>query len=213
MKPSSAARFITEHCPVQPVPDLPHIHLHLAVPQSGIWRLAADGEPPYWAWCWPGGLALAHHIAAHPEMVKPRPVIDLGTGSGLIAIAAALAGASHVTAIDTDPNAIAATTLNAALNSVALTTECRDPLDGPAFENATICVGDLFYAADLALRVTTFLDRCLAASCTIWVGDIGRAALPRNRLTPVSSWTIADFGHGASTPDTPSVVYRYSAVQ
>lgn len=206
-----AARFIAQHCPIQPVPHLPQIRLHLAVPQSGVWRLAADGEPPYWAWCWPGGLALTRHIAAHPDIATARRVIDLGTGSGLVAIAAAMAGAAHVTAIDTDPHAIAATTLNAALNGVTLTTECRDPLDGPAFENATICVGDLFYADDLAFRVAAFLDRCIAASCTIWVGDIGRAALPRDRLTPVSSWAIADFGQGTSAPDTRSVVYRYDA--
>ena len=98
-----------------------------------------------------------------------------------------------------------------AAGSTATVLAARDPLDGPAVENMTICVGDLFYAPDLAHRVSAFLDRCLDASCTIWVGDIGRAPLPRHRLAPVSSWTVADFGQGVGAPDTPSVVYRFTA--
>lgn len=192
------AAFIAANLPVRPVPDLPHIRLHTAVPESGVWRLAEGGTPPYWAWPWPGGLALAHHLHAHPELVSGKTVLDLGTGSGLVAIAAALAGAKAVTACDPDPAAIAAVTLNASLNGVPIVAQAGDPLDGPPPEAEIILVGDLFYAADLARRVTAYLDRCVGAGRTVYVGDIGRAHLPHNRLTSLARYPLADFGEPAT---------------
>lgn len=203
------ATFIAAHLPARPVPDLPHIKLHTAVPQSGVWRLAENGEPPYWAWPWPGGLALAHHLHAHPELVFGKAVLDLGTGSGLIAIAAALAGAKSVTAFDPDPAAIAAVTLNAALNAVSIAAHADDPLDGLPPEAEIILVGDLFYAADLARRVTAYLDRCVRAGHSVYVGDIGRDYLPLDRLTPLASYPLADFGEPATGSLRHAKVYRY----
>lgn len=192
------AAFIAANLPVRPVPDLPHIRLHTAVPESGVWRLAEGGTSPYWAWPWPGGLALAHHLHAHPDLVKGKTVLDLGTGSGLVAIAAALAGAKAVAACDPDPAAIAAVTLNATLNGVPVAALMADPLDGPPPEAEIILVGDLFYAADLARRVTAYLDRCVGAGRTVYVGDIGRAHLPLARLIPLAGYPLADFGEPAT---------------
>lgn len=192
------------------MPDLPHIRLHTATPASGVWRLADDGVPPYWAWPWPGGLALARHIAAHPELVAGQSVLDLGTGSGLLAIAGALAGASTVTAADTDSNAIATLALNAALNIVNITALKADLLDGPPPDAQVILVGDLFYDSRLARRVASFLDRCLAAGATVYIGDIGRDALPRTRLIPLGSYPLRDFGEPPTTPARPAKAYRFA---
>ena len=201
--------FITANLPIRPVPDLPHIRLHTASPTSGVWRLAPDGVPPYWAWPWPGGLALARHLHAHPCLVSGKSVRDLGTGSGLVAIAAALSGASGVAAADTDPNALAALSLNAPLNAVAITPLAADLLDGPPPDAETILVGDLFYDPALAGRVAVFLDRCLAAGAEIYVGDIGRDPLPRDRLTPLAAYDLRDFGEPATAAPRPAHAYRY----
>ena len=203
------AAFITANLPVRFVPDLPHIRLHTATPTSGVWRLAPDGVPPYWAWPWPGGLALARHLHAHPALIAGKSILDLGTGSGLVAIAAALAGAASVTAADTDPNALAALSLNAALNAVAITPRAADLLDGPTPDAEAVLVGDLFYDPALASRVVAFLDRCLAAGADILVGDIGRDPLPRDRLTPLAAYDLRDFGEPATAAPRLAHVYRY----
>lgn len=204
------AAFIAANLPVRPVPGLPHIRLHTAVPQSGVWRLACDGAPPYWAWPWPGGLALARHLAAHPQLVAGKTVLDLGAGSGLLAIAAALAGAQSVTACDTDPAAIAALGLNAALNAVPVTPLLGDLLEGPPPQAEVILIGDLFYDPALARRVTLFADRCLAAGVAVYVGDIGRDALPRHRLTALATYPMADFGQPPSAAPRPAAAYSFS---
>ncbi|WP_345900187.1 class I SAM-dependent methyltransferase, partial [Martelella sp. UBA3392] len=111
--------------PVTPAPGLSSLRLHLANEKSGLGRLLAEldnGFSPYWAHVWAGGLALAHHIEAEPDCVRGRTVIDYGTGSGLVAIAAAKAGAREVIACDIDPLALEAASLNAALNGVEIAT-------------------------------------------------------------------------------------------
>lgn len=204
-----AARFITPNLPVAPVPGLPGLRLHLAVPQSRVWILAQDGVPPYWAWCWPGGLVLARHIMANPQIVSGRTVLDLGAGSGLVAIAAALSGAKAVRACDTDTNAIAAISLNAALNAVVVQTIVADLLDGPVPDAEIILVGDLFYEPALAARVVAFLDRCLEAEREIYVGDIGRQHLPRHRMRSVGSCLLRDFGEPATAEPRLARAWRY----
>ena len=191
------------------MPGLPDMRLHLAVPQSGVWKLARDGVPPYWAWCWPGGLVLARHIMANPGIVAGQTVLDLGTGSGLLAIAAALSGARHTLASDTDANAIAAVELNAALNSVTVQTRHADLLDGPAPEAEIVLVGDLFYERALADRVVAFLDRALAANRRIYVGDIGREHLPRDHMQALASYPLVDFGEPATAEPRRAQVWRY----
>ncbi|MBO0755206.1 MAG: methyltransferase, partial [Bradyrhizobiaceae bacterium] len=118
-------QFIRLNFPVVPVPTVPEILLHKAGPKSGLWRLAEmdeDFDTPYWAYYWGGGLALARHVLNFPEIVAERVVLDLGAGSGIVAIAAAKSGAKHVIAADIDRYAIAAMILNSAANGIAVST-------------------------------------------------------------------------------------------
>ncbi|WP_235519190.1 MULTISPECIES: methyltransferase [unclassified Caulobacter] len=182
---------------MEPVPGVPEIRLHRAGPRSGLMRLAEadpDFGSPYWARPWGGGLALARHVLDHPGVVAGKTVLDLGAGSGLVAIAAALAGAGAVRAADVDPYAVAATRLNAAANGVAVEAVQGDLTAGAPPEVALMLVGDLFYDADLAARVTVFLERCVAAGIEVLIGDPWRAFLPTGRLRVVAEYPVADFG-------------------
>ena len=206
--------FIQENLPVLPVPTIPEIRLHKASPRSGLWRLAqADDafDAPYWAHYWAGGLALARHVLDHPETVAGRRVVDLGCGNGIVGIAALLAGAREVIAIDIDRYAVAATQLNATLNNVSLTTLQCDILDGPPLAADIILVGDLFYDQDLAARVIAFLDRCLAANIEVLVGDPWRATLPQARLRLLVEYPGIDFGAVAPGPDKENGVFAFIA--
>ncbi|MEJ6783884.1 50S ribosomal protein L11 methyltransferase [Aminobacter sp. Piv2-1] len=197
------------------VPALPGIRLYAAHPGSGLRRLAAgqgdDAPPPYWAYQWAGGLALARHFHARPETVAGRRVLDLGAGSGLVGIAAMTAGARSVIAAEIDANAVAAIGLNAALNGVALTVLADDLLGGPPPAVDLVAAGDVFYDAGLAGRVTGFLDRCLAAGVAVLVGDPGRSGLPRQRLRPVAEYDVADVGLASGTGTVPGAVYAFVA--
>jgi predicted nicotinamide N-methyase len=154
---------------IAPVPTLPEIRIYTAHPASGLWRLAEldeDGSgpsPPYWAYHWAGGAALARHILDRPETVTGGRVLDLGAGSGIVGIAAAKAGAREVIAAEIDRYALAALGLNSELNGVEITAIGDDLTAGPPPPVNLVAVGDLFYERDLADRVTAFLDRCLAA--------------------------------------------------
>jgi len=158
----------------------------------------ADADPdfgsPYWARTWGGGLALARHVLDHPETVVGKRVLDLGAGSGLVAIAAALAGAAKVMAADVDPYAVTATRLNAAANGVRVETIHGDLTSGAPPEVDLMLVGDLFYDPDLAARVETYLRRCLSAGIAVLIGDPWRAPLPADRLRVVAEYMVADFG-------------------
>lgn len=153
-----------------------------------------DFGSPYWARPWGGGLALARHVLDHPEIVAGRRVLDLGAGSGLVAIAAALAGASDVRAADVDPYALAATRLNADANGVAVATVLGDLTTGDVPDDHLILVGDLFYDQDLATRVMDFLERCCAVGIAVLIGDPWRVFLPASRLALVAEYQVADFG-------------------
>jgi predicted nicotinamide N-methyase len=172
--------FIRANMRLVSVPTLPEIRLYTAHPATGLCRLASlrqDGsEPsaPYWAYHWPGGAALARHILDWPETVTGGRVLDLGAGSGIVGIAAAKSGARRVIAAEIDRYALAALTLNAAVNGVEITTISDDITAGPPPPMNLVAVGD-----DLAARVTAFLDRCLAARINVLIGDPGRSYLPR----------------------------------
>ncbi|MFT4097483.1 MAG: 50S ribosomal protein L11 methyltransferase [Rhodoblastus sp.] len=194
----AAARvFITANLPLKPAPGLPGIRIHTATPSSGLRRLVA-GRNPYWAWCWAGGLALARHVLAQPELVGGRSVLDLGTGSGLVAIAAMQAGAAHVLAVDNDADAIAAAEANAVANGVQVATLCADILDAESLDVDVVLVGDLFYDRIVAARVTAFLDRCAIAGAQVFVGDPGRAHLPLDRLSVLAEYPARDFGQSGA---------------
>ncbi|MHA6719835.1 class I SAM-dependent methyltransferase [Sphingomonas sp. RS6] len=190
----AVAAFIRGRLPVVPVPDVAGIVMHKAEPGTGVGRWAARGAPPYWAYWWAGGLALARHLAAEPGSVAGVRVLDLGAGGGLIAIAAARAGASHVTASECDPDAQVAIALNAGLNGVRI-----DAIEGDLLADSVpavdvVLVGDLFYDAVLTGPVLAFLDRCLAADVAVLVGDPGRAPLPTARLRRIADYPVRETG-------------------
>ena len=201
---ASVAAFMRANLLVRPVPGLPDLRLYGAGPRSGLSRITREA-PPYWAHIWGGGLALAHYLARH-EAVRDRRVLDLGAGSGLVAIAAAKAGARSVLASDSDPDALTAVTVNAALNGVTIGTLQGDLLDGPPPDVDLVAVGDLFYEAALADRVTGFLGRCTAAGLDILVGDPFRAHLPHEKLRLIAEYGVRDFG---DTRDRTAGVFAF----
>src|SRR5262252_5645767 len=153
---------------LRPVPLVPQIRLHQASDPISLWQrteLAAGRtglDPPFWAFAWAGGQALARYLLDHPETVRGRRAIDIASGSGLVAIAAARAGAAAVTAYDIDPLAAAAIGANAAANGVAVLAVCADVLDqdGPPSPGTDLAlVADAFYERDLAGQVMRFLER------------------------------------------------------
>jgi predicted nicotinamide N-methyase len=198
-----AAAFIQKNLRLEAAPDLPEIRLYRAHPKSRLHGRIAGDAPPYWAYHWAGGSALARHILDHQACVKGRHVLDLGTGSGVVAIAAALAGAASVRAVDVDPLAVIAAGLNARANGVAVDFCQGDALDGAHPEAELILIGDLFYETTLASRVIAALDRW---GIETLIGDRGRAPLPRSRLAPLAHYAVGDF---AQNGVSPAVVYRF----
>ena len=180
-------------------PLVPDIRLHLAGDPISLWRRTelTSGrtglDPPFWAFAWAGGLALARYLLDHPETVRGRPAIDIASGSGVAAIAAAMAGAAAVTAYDIDPVAAVAIRMNAAANGVTVPTVCADVLDQDDFPvpgGGLVLVADAFYERNLAGKVTKLAERGHARGSAILVGDFGRAYLPRDRLVQLASYDV-----------------------
>jgi predicted nicotinamide N-methyase len=204
--------FIRARLPVLPVPAVPEIRLHKAVPTTRLAALAAEDEAgfgaPYWAYYWAGGLALARHVLDRPAVVAGRRVLDLGAGSGLVAIAAARAGAASVIAAEIDRYAIAALRLNIAHNAAAVVVADADLTHGPPPPVDVVLVGDLFYERALADRVTAFLDRCRAAGIDVLIGDPWRAWLPASRLRMLACYDLAETDREVTRP---SAVFAFDA--
>ncbi|MFR9778492.1 class I SAM-dependent methyltransferase [Micromonospora sp. MS34] len=175
-------------------PFVPEVRLHLAEDAILWWARmeAAAGRslpPPYWASVWAGGQALARHLLDHPELAAGRQVLDLASGSGLVAIAAALAGADRVAANDVDPYAVAAVTVNARANRVTVAATGGDLLDGTVSADLLVA-GDVLYDAELAGRVLPFLQRAVERGVEVLVGDPDRGHLPPDRLEVVASYPV-----------------------
>lgn len=153
-----------------------------------------------------GCLALARYVLDLPDIVRNRTVLDLGAGSGLVAIAAAKAGAARVIAAEIDGYAATALALNAAANGVTIEIRHADLTGEAAPAVDIVLAGDLFYAADLAACVIRFLERCVAAGAKVLIGDPWRADLPMARLTELARYGVVETG---STPK-PSAVFTFS---
>jgi len=202
--PRTAREIVRTSTRLSSVALVPEIRLHQASEPISLWQRTerATGrtglDPPFWAFAWAGGQALARYLLDHPETVRGRPVIDIASGSGLVAIAAARAGAAAVTAYDIDPLAVAAITLNATANGVTVLAKGADILDTDTDTDAggpdVLLVADAFYERDLAGRVTRFLERGQARGADVLIGDFGRAYLPRDRLTPLASYDVPGLG-------------------
>ena len=191
--------FIHANTRLKPVPHVPEIVLYVAEESVPIWQkteeeLDAMGlPPPYWAFAWAGGQALARYLLDHPAEVAGKRVLDLAAGSGLVAIAAARAGATPVIAADIDAFTEVAIALNAEANDVYIEIITQDLLDGPAPIEPrydTILVGDLFYERDTAARALSFLERNVAAGSRVLIGDPGRTYLPKERLTRLAEYGV-----------------------
>jgi predicted nicotinamide N-methyase len=188
--------FVLEQTSLGPVPFVPEIRLHQAEEAIELWERteAAKGEaglpPPFWAFAWAGGVAVARYVLDHPEAVAGKRVLDVAAGSGVVAIAAALCGATAVRAAEIDDYAVAAIALNAGVNGVSVTAECADLLDGDGGEAEVVLAGDVFYEREMAARFLPFLERAHARGALVLVGDPGRAYLPRERFTALASYQV-----------------------
>lgn len=187
--------FIRANTRVSAPPHVPEVRLHLADDAVDLWQLTEEElgklglPPPFWAFAWAGGQALARHVLDNPRIVAGRRVMDVASGSGLAAIAAMLAGARSALAVDIDPFAAPAAAMNAALNDVAIATGDADPIGAPT-DAEVVLVGDLFYDRDLAPPLLAWLRALSAQGRTVLVGDPGRTYLPKDALDRVALYEV-----------------------
>jgi len=190
--------FITQNTRLQSPPHAPELTLHLADEITPIWKLTEEDlakiglPPPFWAFAWAGGQAVARYVLDNPQIVAGKRVVDFASGSGMVAIAAKRAGAASVLAADIDAYCEAAVSLNAAANGVAVDFTGDDLLDAPAPDWAeVILAGDICYEKPLAERVIAWLTAAKAAGKTVLLGDPGRTYLPKTGLTLLAEYQVA----------------------
>lgn len=193
---ASRDAFILANTVVAMPPLVPEIRLRLASAVLPMWQATEDAlqeigvEPPYWAFCWPGGQALARLLLDSPERVRGRTVLDLAAGCGVAAIAAARSGADAI-ANDIDPLALRAIALNAALNDVPVGVRAANMLDRTPWAGwQVILAGDVCYQRPMAARCIEWLRSQAATGSDVLLADPGRAYLPCSGLTPVAQYTV-----------------------
>ncbi len=190
-----AKAFIRANTRVVNAPGLP-IRMHQADELTPIWEATekdlaeANVAPPFWAFPWAGGQALARYILDHPELVRGKRVLDLASGSGLVAIAAAIAGAAQTTANDIDPMCEAAVALNAELNSVTIPYLGGSLLEASPPACDVILAADVFYEQTPARLFRAFLEKAHAAGIAIFAGDPGRTYFPRDAFRQVAEYSV-----------------------
>ncbi|MCZ8107364.1 MAG: 50S ribosomal protein L11 methyltransferase, partial [Burkholderiales bacterium] len=184
---ADAPAFVRSNTRLLAVPHAPEILLHVADEATPLWTKTEDelGEmglpPPFWAFAWAGGQALARHLLDHPGLVAGRSVLDFASGSGLAGIAAARAGAATVAATDIDAFAVAAIAINAEANGVSLIVAQADVIGSDEGWDVVLA-GDVFYERDMAARVSDWLGALARRGAVVLVGDPGRSYLPRERM-------------------------------
>ena len=188
--------FIRAHTVLLPTPHAPEIRLHVADEITPIWRETEEAldalglNPPFWAFAWAGGQAIARYLLDHPEEARGRRVLDFACGSGLCAIAAMKAGAASALAVDIEPLCATAVALNARANGVKVQTLIGDMLDRPAPPADLILAGDVCYEKPMTERVLAWLSAARAAGARVLIGDPGRAYFPRQGLTPLADYQV-----------------------
>ena len=192
----SAADFIRANTKLTRPTLLPEIQLYLAAESLPIWQKTEEelGEinvpPPYWAFAWAGGQALARYLLDNPELSQGRDVLDIGTGSGLNAIATKISGAANVLASDIDTFSLAAVALNAKANSVVIATTSDDLLAAPPGTAGLVLIGDLFYERQLADKVLAYIERAASNGAIVLIGDPKRNYFPHGRFTQVAEYQV-----------------------
>jgi predicted nicotinamide N-methyase len=195
-----AYRLVSSGTDWAPVPFVPEVTLRTAAEPFALWDRSARDAPPFWAFPWAGGQGLARYVLDHPETVAGRSVLDVASGSGLVAIAAALAGARTVLAGDIDSNALAAIALNATANATPAVMPRRVDLAavgpfaaGPAgggLAPDVVLAADVFYQRDLATLALAFLKAARRAGATVLAADPARAFVPRAEFTALATYEI-----------------------
>ncbi|HZU11245.1 MAG TPA: 50S ribosomal protein L11 methyltransferase [Chloroflexota bacterium] len=176
--------FVLRHTRLQPVRNLPSIRLYQADKVMETWEALQtathndDAPPPFWAFVWPGGAALARYVTDHPQEIRGKSVLDVAAGSGLAAIAASRAGAASVEAADTDPFCADVIALNARANGVHIPVTIRDPLVDTPHGRDVILAGDVFYEQPMASRMAVWLRAAASRGARVLMGDPGRAYRP-----------------------------------
>lgn len=213
---SAAARraFVRRHTRVRPVPGVDRIRLHLADELTPIWEmteeeLGASGvDPPFWAFAWSGGQAVARYLLEHPDEVAGRTVLDFAAGSGLAAIAAHLAGAAAALAADIDMFATTAVGLNAEVNDAGVSVTNANLLDGEPPDVDLVLAGDVCYEHAMATAVLPWLRAAAAAGSTVLLGDPGRRYLPTQGVQPLARYVVPTSPEVEEGEWRASTVYR-----
>jgi predicted nicotinamide N-methyase len=189
------AAFIRGETRLLAVPHAPEIRLYVAEEATALWQKTEDelGEmglpPPFWAFAWAGGQALARYILDHPAIVQGRTVLDVASGSGLVAIAAAIAGAREVQGADIDAFAAEAIAINAEANGVRVTPRLAD-LVGTDEGWDVVLTGDIFYERDISERMWPWLAALEERGATVLIGDPGRSYLPKDKVEQIAQYRV-----------------------
>jgi predicted nicotinamide N-methyase len=188
--------FILENTRLQAPPHTPELRLQLADEITPIWKMTEEAlaeiglPPPFWAFAWAGGQALARYVLDNPDLVAGRRVLDFASGSGIVGVAAAMAGAVHVACADVDPFCADAAALNARANGVSLEVIVEDLLDAPPPAVDVILAGDICYEKPLAARVMAWLRAARGAGAEVLIGDPGRSYFSAEGLTQLAEYQV-----------------------
>ncbi|PHY17942.1 methyltransferase [Caulobacter sp. BP25] len=188
--------FIRENTRLQAPPHTPELSLHLADEVTPIWKLTEEAleeiglPPPFWAFAWAGGQALARYILDHPELVAGKHVIDFATGSGIVAVAAMKAGAASVLAADIDIFCEAAVGLNADANNVEIAFTDQNLLTAPPPQADVLLAGDICYERPMAQAVMAWLAQGRAAGAAVLIGDPGRTYFSKDGLEKLAEYQV-----------------------
>lgn len=212
---NEAERFVLANTLPARAPLVPEISLHLASAITPIWQATEDWlaergvEPPFWAFAWPGGQALARHALDNPASVTGRRVLDFAAGCGIAAIACALAGASHTEAAEIDPLAGVAIRLNAAANNTTVAPLIEDVVGSSCRWDLILC-GDVCYEAPMTRHILPWLRR-MAGEAEVWIADPGRAYLPDQGLIPFARYAVPTTRELEDRTERTVLLYRLLA--